>query len=267
MKHMLMKATFMVSLAVFAAGVAHAEPVTEIQEQPATISPVEPVDTGFTGESVPSGEPLQIIPVDAEGNQILDGHAVDPAHAENAAVHGGAHDAGHHESAGLPQLDPAWFASQAFWLLLTFGFLYVIFSRNILPAISNTLENRHEHVQGDLDMAQKLKTEAEQVFDAYNKSLENARSRATKLYHDVEEDIKVKSERQQNELRERLAKEMELSEARLLKTKNDALKEMDTIAAEIASAAAEKIVGISTDIKTAREIVQGLNSKDSKKAA
>jgi len=260
MKHMLIKAILTVSLAVLTAGAAYAQPTNLIPEseaqEPAVIIPANPEFE----EQIPGFEAPE---TGVEAGTV----GLDELHEELDPEHAAAHDDAHHESAGLPQLDPTWFASQAFWLLLIFAFLYTYFSRTILPAISNTLENRHEHVQGDLDMAQKLKTEAELVFEAYNKGLENARAKATKLYHDVEEDIKIKSERQQSELRERLTKEMELSEARLQKTKNDALKEMDNSAAEIASAAAQKIVGVTTDINTAREIVQGLNGKDSKKAA
>lgn len=170
-------------------------------------------------------------------------------------------DAYHGEGGGLPQLDPTWFASQAFWLLFMFTALYLLFARSILPAISNTLENRHEHVQSDLDTAQQLKAEAESVHNAYEASLEKARSKASALYHDVEEDIKAKSEKQQAELRERLQSETELSEARIMKSKNEAMAEMTSIAAEIASEAARKIVGIDTDIQSAQNVVKDLNSK------
>ena len=181
--------------------------------------------------------------------------------------HGAVGDAAHHaEGGGLPQLDPTWFASQAFWLIFIFAILYILFSRSILPVISNTLENRHEHIQGDLDTAQELKEEAEKVKISYEKKLEDARQRATALYRDVEEDIKLKSEKQQQELRERLQKETELSEARIEKTKTEAMADMDAIVAEIASDAAKKIVGISTDIKSAQNVVKDLNQK-AKKAA
>lgn len=192
------------------------------------------------------------------GETMLD----DIAHID---PHGAVGDAAHHGGGGLPQLDPTWFASQLFWLVVIFTALYFIFSRNILPAISNTLENRHEHVQGDLDTAQRLKEEAEAVHNNYEQSLEKARAKASALYKDVEEDIKNKAEKQQDELRQRLQKETELSEARIEKTKKDAMKDMDKIAAEIAQEAAKKIVGITADINSVQSVVKDLASK--KKAA
>lgn len=169
-------------------------------------------------------------------------------------------------SSGLPQLDPTYFASQVFWLVIVFVALYFIFSRTILPALSTTLENRHEHIQSDLDTAERLKEEAETVQKSYESALENARSKASSLYREVEDDVKAKAEKEQNDLNERLRKEMELSEARILKSKKEALKDMDTIVAEIASDAAKKIVGIKTKISDAKNVVKDLNSK-SKKAA
>ncbi len=210
-----------------------------------------PVDSQISEEIGEHGELLAQDPVEAELESSM--------HIENDGV---VHDDAHHgEGGGLPQLDPTWFASQSFWLLLMFGTLYLLFSRTVLPAISNTLENRHEHVQGDLDTAQQLKAEAESVHDSYEASLDKARTKASELYRDVEEDIKAKSEKQQAELRDRLQSETELSEARIMKSKNEAMSEMTTIAAEIASEAAKKIVGIDTDIQSAQNVVKDLNSK------
>ena len=180
---------------------------------------------------------------------------------ETVNPHGPVGDGVHEAGSGLPQLDPTYYASQVFWLVLTFVGLYILFSRSILPAISNTLENRHEHIQGDLDTAERLKEEAESVQKSYESKLDAARTKANKLYLDVENDIQQRSEKEQAELRARLQKETELSEARIAKAKKEAMKEMDTIAAEIASIAAEKIVGISTDIKSAKDVVNDLNNK------
>ena len=40
------------------------------------------------------------------------------------------------ESGGMPQLNPEFWISQIFWLTLTFGILYVVLSKFILPKIS-----------------------------------------------------------------------------------------------------------------------------------
>ena len=182
------------------------------------------------------------------------------AHSVYAA--GSDYDANHGESAaGLPQLDPQWYASQIFWLVVMFSVLYFVFSKNVLPALSNILESRHEHIQSDLDMAENLKQEAEDVQASYEKILEEAREKAATLYHDIESDISKRSEERLQEFQDEFAKEVSMTEAKLLKAKKEALEEMNTIAAEIASEAAKKIVGINTDIAQAKDVVKDLSSK------
>ena len=50
-------------------------------------------------------------------------------HAETTEV-----PAEHHAKPGLPQLDPTTFASQLFWLVVSFVLLYVVISRIAAPA-------------------------------------------------------------------------------------------------------------------------------------
>ena len=42
----------------------------------------------------------------------------------------------------MPQLNPEFWISQIFWLILTFGILFIILSKFILPKISKNLELR-----------------------------------------------------------------------------------------------------------------------------
>ncbi|MDC0619430.1 hypothetical protein OAO89_03870, partial [Pelagibacteraceae bacterium] len=41
--------------------------------------------------------------------------------------------------AGMPQLDPTYWASQAFWLILVFSILYISIAKLYLPKIKNNL--------------------------------------------------------------------------------------------------------------------------------
>ena len=50
------------------------------------------------------------------------------------------------ESGGMPQLNPEFWVSQIFWLLLTFGILYIVLSKFILPKISSNLEARKSQI-------------------------------------------------------------------------------------------------------------------------
>ncbi|MCB1531289.1 MAG: hypothetical protein KDJ35_00310 [Alphaproteobacteria bacterium] len=190
--------------------------------------------------------------------EVIPSHPVDGAPDMAHAAHGAA-EAAH--SAGLPQLDPTWYPSQIFWLAITFLVLYTLFSRSILPALSSTIESRREHIQNDLDTARKMKEEAEQVHAAYEEALNEARDKATEFMTTAEAKIKAKATKKLDDLREKSAQQTQEAEAALEKAKTKALKEMDAIAAEVASQAAKKIVGIDTDIKQAKSVIDNINKK------
>ena len=46
------------------------------------------------------------------------------------------------ESGGMPQLNPEFWISQIFWLIITFGILFIVLTKVILPKISDNLETR-----------------------------------------------------------------------------------------------------------------------------
>ena len=63
----------------------------------------------------------------------------------------------------MPQLDPTWFASQLFWLAVTFVMIYVILAKMALPPLMEIIERRKQTVEGDISQAQTLKSQAEQA--------------------------------------------------------------------------------------------------------
>ncbi len=63
--------------------------------------------------------------------------------------------------AGMPQLDPKYWASQAFWLILVFVILYISLSKFYLPKIKSNLDNRENKIKEDLENANKFKEQSE----------------------------------------------------------------------------------------------------------
>ena len=59
--------------------------------------------------------------------------------------------------AGMPQLDPTYWASQAFWLILVFTILYISIAKFYLPKIKNNLDERENKIKEDFDAANKFK--------------------------------------------------------------------------------------------------------------
>ena len=100
--------------------------------------------------------------------------------------------------AGMPQLDPTYWASQAFWLILVFTILYISISKFYLPKIKDNLENRENKIKEDLENANKYKELSETKLKEYNLILENAKKEVAKIHFESKnilgKDIQTKKE-------------------------------------------------------------------------
>ena len=83
--------------------------------------------------------------------------------------------------AGMPQLDPTYWASQAFWLILIFTLLYLTLSKMFIPKIKESIDDRENKIKDDLDEAQKLKLMAEEKFKEYETTIEDAKKEVKKI--------------------------------------------------------------------------------------
>ncbi|PCJ99699.1 MAG: hypothetical protein COA45_02450 [Zetaproteobacteria bacterium] len=168
-------------------------------------------------------------------------------------------DVSHGESSGgLPQLDPSSFTGQTFWLIIIFVSIYIIFSRKSLPDISRAIENRAERIKNDLDSADRLKGEVTSVQDTYEKRLKKSHEESSLIFLKIEKDIKVKSEENTKKFQEYSAEKISELEKNIDKARKDAMEDMSQIAADIATEAAEKIIGVRADTKSARAVVDSL---------
>lgn len=89
-----------------------------------------------------------------------------------------AHEA---ESGGMPQLDPATFDNQIFWLLVSLVAIFMILTRVALPRISATLAMRRGTIGGDLAAAESLRAQAREAQGAYDKALADARAESARI--------------------------------------------------------------------------------------
>ena len=76
----------------------------------------------------------------------------------------------------MPQLNPEFFVSQLFWLVVTFSFLFVFLWRVSLPRIGNVLEKRERKISEDLAAAKELQAEASKIQETIEKSTKTSKS-------------------------------------------------------------------------------------------
>ena len=101
--------------------------------------------------------------------------------------------------AGMPQLDPKYWASQAFWLILVFTVLYFSISKFYLPKIKNNLDDRENRIKDDIEDANKSKELSENKLKEYEKILEDAKKEVIKIQIEskakLDKDIHKKKEK------------------------------------------------------------------------
>lgn len=145
--------------------------------------------------------------------------------------------------AGLPQLDPSSFATQIFWLAVTFIVLYLLMSRVALPRVRDVLEERERRITDDLEKAQRLKDESEAVLAEYEKALADARANAQAMFAEAAEQANAEAAKRQQDVSQKLAKQLEKAESRVRVAKAEALDNIRQVAIEVAQDAAARLIG------------------------
>ena len=119
------------------------------------------------------------------------------------------------EGDGLPQMDITTFPSQIFWLVITFGALYLFMWRTAIPKLRNTIEERQDKILIDINEAEKVKSEAEETLKEYEEKMQSASSQAA----DIISQAKIKSDSMIDEIKKK-------QELKLSKMLNDSKKKI-----------------------------------------
>lgn len=144
----------------------------------------------------------------------------------------------------MPQLDPTWFLSQLFWLVIMFSLLYVLMSKVALPPITEVLEDRQHRVEEDIKKAGELKSEAEAALRTYEEALAGANKEAKRIISEAKEEMAELAVKKDKELTAKLEQRVREGEDKVSRAKEEALKEVRNISEDIVLVMVEKLCGI-----------------------
>jgi len=164
--------------------------------------------------------------------------------------------------AGMPQLDPKFWASQIFWLILIFSALYLIVGKIFLPKITYSIENRKSRIVNDLDEAQKLKESAEKKLSEYEKIIENSKKEAKKIIEDSRKKLNQDIENKKKTFIEEIEKELAAAEKEIKILKKSSLSSISKIAVETSSELIKQIVGSEVNKSNVDAIVNEISKKN-----
>ena len=137
--------------------------------------------------------------------------------------------------AGMPQLDPKYWASQAFWLILVFAALYISVSKFFIPKIKTNLDDRENKIKEDLEEAKNLRDQSEIKIDEYNKIIENAKKDILKILVDSKKILNKEIQSKKIIIEKELDDELDKAHKEILEFNNNSADSITQISEEITS--------------------------------
>ena len=169
------------------------------------------------------------------------------------------------ESGGMPQLNPEFWISQIFWLTLTFGILYIILSKLILPKISDNLESRKSQILENIEAAEKQRENSEEKLREYEEIVSKSKMEAKSIFNQAREkalkDISAKKEVLDKQIDDEISK----AEQEIKELQRGAAEKINKIAIETSSELIQKLIGAEVNNSSISAIVDDLSKKSGDK--
>ena len=169
------------------------------------------------------------------------------------------------ESGGMPQLNPEFWISQIFWLTLTFGILYLVLSKLILPKISANLESRKSQILENIEAAEKQREDSETKLKEYEEIITKNRLDAKTIFNQAREkalkDINAKREVLDKQIDEEIFK----AEEEIKTLRENAPDKINKIAIETSFELVQKLIGAEVNNSSISAIVDDLSRRNGDK--
>ncbi len=169
------------------------------------------------------------------------------------------------ESGGMPQLNPEFWISQIFWLTLTFGILYVVLSKLILPKISANLELRKSQIQENIEAAEKQREGSESKLREYDEIIKKSQLEAKNIFKDAKEKILKDINSKKEILDKQIDEEIANAEKEIETLKKGAAEKINKIAIDTSSDLMKKLIGAEVNNSSISAIVDDLSKRNGNK--
>ena len=166
------------------------------------------------------------------------------------------------ESGGMPQLDPEFWFSQIFWLVITFGILYLVLSKIILPKISNNLETRKSQVLENLELAEKQRNESETKLKEFDNIIFKSKIEAKNLFNESRKKLTDDINSKKQKLEEEIDKEVKIVETEIEELKKKSPEKINKIAIETSADLINQLIGVNVNNSSITAIVSDISSKN-----
>ena len=165
------------------------------------------------------------------------------------------------ENGGMPQLNPEFWISQIFWLTLTFGFLYIILSKIILPKISKNLETRKSQILENIETADKQKEESENKIKDYDRIILENKIKAKNYFNDARKKVLEDINKKRAALEKDIDAEIGAAEEEISNLKKNSDEKISKIAVDTSSELIKELIGEEVNSSSISAIVEDQSKK------
>tara|TARA_B100001123_G_C15289784_1_gene1017042 strand:+ start:402 stop:896 length:495 start_codon:yes stop_codon:yes gene_type:complete len=155
----------------------------------------------------------------------------------------------------MPQLNPEFFVSQIFWLIITFSFLFVFLWKISLPRINSVLERRKNKIDDDIEAAKKLQTEAETIQNNIESKIIEIHKEVSSLIIENSNSFHETAKNNLKKIDDEISKKINESALDIEKNKNESLKDIKNQVHEITKLTLLKLVDINIADKEIEETI------------
>lgn len=148
------------------------------------------------------------------------------------------------------------FASQLFWLVVSFGLIYLVIGLGMLPKIEATVEQRDRKIADDLAAAERARRDADEMEQGHRSRMEASRAEALKVVQGAKEASARENEAKIKAADAEINAKVEAAEARIRASAEAALAEVEAVAVEAARDMVAKLSGASVSPDQAAQAVK-----------
>ena len=169
------------------------------------------------------------------------------------------------ESGGMPQLNPEFWVSQIVWLVLTFGVLYIVLSKLILPKISENLESRKSQILENIETAESQREESEKKLKEFEKIILESKLEAKNYFNEARQKILDDINSKRLALEKDIDEEISAAEQEVNNLKIGSHEKIRNIAVETSSELIKQLIGEEANNSSISAIVEEQSRKSKEK--
>ena len=169
------------------------------------------------------------------------------------------------ESGGMPQLNPEFWVSQIVWLVLTFGILYIVLSKLVLPKISENLESRKSQILENIETAEIQKEESEKKVKEFEKIILESKIEAKNYFNEARQKILDDINKKRVNLEKDIDEEISATEQEINSLKITSSEKIKNIAVETSSELIKQLIGEEANSSSISAIVEEQSKKNKEK--